>query len=166
MGESRGTYRDRFEGTGRERADHYNALSARRVGQDWTGPEAERQAPAGLRAYSMLNFMAGGLVRHEAFWASPSEEDGDEDEEEEEDTKQPSVGREEDQLLCVVPAACGAGRRRRPACSISVCLVQGEGRREKEARVQRDSKGHGPEAFGNGASRSASTADVDLDVRC
>lgn len=73
MGEGRGTYQDRCEGTGRERADHYNVLSVRAGGQDRTGCKAERQAPAGLRAYSMLNLMAGGLMRHEAFWASPSE---------------------------------------------------------------------------------------------
>lgn len=75
MGEGRGTYRDRCEGTGRERAGHYNVLSVRSVGQGRTGRKAERQAPAGLRAYSMLNLMAGGLVRHEACQASRSKEE-------------------------------------------------------------------------------------------
>lgn len=61
----------------------------------------------GLRAYSMLNLMAGRRVRSEAFWPDPSEEK----------EKGRSVGRDEKRLSCVGPAARwlvgGDGRRAR-----------------------------------------------------
>lgn len=61
----------------------------------------------GLRAYSMLNLMAGRRVRSEAFWPDPSEEQ----------EKGRSVGRDEKRLSCVGPAARwlvgGDGRRAR-----------------------------------------------------
>lgn len=62
-----------------------------------------------------------------------------------------SVGREEDRLSCVGPAARWLG--------------EGDGRREEEARVQ-DSQGPlTREAFANGASQSARTTDLIFNAR-
>lgn len=110
----------------------------------------------GLRAYSMLNLMVGRRVRSEAFWPDPSEE--------EENGR--SVGRDEDRLSCVGPEArwLGEGDDRRARSQSAWFEATDDAR--KGAKARDSPRGPGPKACGDGASRSASPAGFDLDVRC